>query len=87
MTFFSCDESRRKKCAITRGRRSTQARGLHPASLKIAQLRYDPEARQWSLYCRDRNERWWPYRDIPPSTSVDPLLAELDADPTGIFWG
>lgn len=55
--------------------------------MKVAQLRYDRSSSRWSLYCCDRNERWWPYDDITPSASVDPLLAEIDADPTGIFWG
>ncbi len=55
--------------------------------MKVAQLRYDASSRQWSLYCCDRNERWWPYDNLGPSASIDPLLAEIDADPTGIFWG
>ncbi|MFI4991550.1 MAG: DUF3024 domain-containing protein [Solirubrobacterales bacterium] len=56
-------------------------------SMKVAQLRYDKAAGQWLLYCSDSGERWWPYDDVGPSASVDPLLAEIDADPTGIFWG
>ena len=56
-------------------------------SMKVAQLRYDASAAQWSLHCCDRNERWWSYDNTRPSKSVDPLLAEIDADPTGIFWG
>jgi DUF3024 family protein len=61
--------------------------GTEWTSMKVAQLRYDPSSRQWSLYCCDRNERWWLYDGIGPSLSVDPLLAEIEADPTGIFWG
>ena len=56
-------------------------------SMKVAQLRYDSSSKRWTLYCRDRNERWWPYDGVPPSHGLDPLLAEVDADPTGIFWG
>ncbi len=56
-------------------------------SLEVAQLRFDQPSGRWSLYCRDSNERWWPYADVGTSASIDPLLAELDADPTGIFWG
>jgi Protein of unknown function (DUF3024) len=56
-------------------------------TMKIAQLRHDPASKTWSLYCRDSNDRWWRYDDIAPSASVDALLAEIDADPTGIFWG
>ncbi len=55
--------------------------------MKIAQLRFDPDSDTWSLYCCDRNERWFPYFDTDPSRDVRPLLAEIDADPTGIFWG
>ncbi len=63
--------------------------GLGPewTSMKIAQLRYDPEIGTWSLFCCDRNERWFPYFDTDPSGDVGPLLAEIDEDPTGIFWG
>lgn len=57
------------------------------SSLKIAQLRYDPGSNTWSLFCRDRNERWWEYDNIGPTADVSPLLAEIDADPTCIFWG
>lgn len=56
-------------------------------SMKIAQLRYDPDDRAWTLYCRNRNERWFLHLDTEPSRDVSPLLAEIDADPTGIFWG
>ena len=57
------------------------------SSLKVAQLRYDPGAGAWSLYWRDRNERWYPYPDATPSRDVGPLLDEIDRDPTCIFWG
>jgi hypothetical protein len=28
-----------------------------------------------------------PYDGVSSAASVDSLLAEIDADPTGIFWG
>jgi DUF3024 family protein len=55
------------------------------STMKIAQLRYD--GRLWTLYCPDRNGRWWPYDDADPARDVGPLLAAIDDDPTGIFWG
>jgi Protein of unknown function (DUF3024) len=61
--------------------------GCDWTSMKVAQLRYDTSSRRWSLYCCDRNKRWWLYANAGPSASVDPLLAEIDADPIGIFWG
>ena len=57
------------------------------SEFKVAQLRYEPTERTWCLYCRDRNERWFLYDGIEPAPSVVPLLAEVDEDPTGIFWG
>lgn len=52
----------------------------------IAQLRYDPNAGHWTLYWADRNSRWHLYDLIDPG-SVAALLAEIDDDPTSIFWG
>lgn len=53
----------------------------------IARLRYTKASRTWSLYWRDRNLRFHAYDQAPPSTSIDDLLAEIDHDPTHIFWG
>lgn len=55
--------------------------------MKVAQIRYDREARLWSLHWRDRNGRWHPYDDVDPMSDVEAILAEVDRDPTGIFWG
>lgn len=54
-------------------------------TMKVAQLRHDAASKTWTLYSCDRIERWRPDDNIAPSASVDPLLAEIDADPTGIF--
>lgn len=56
-------------------------------SVRVAQLRYDPSSEAWSLYCSDSRSRWWPYEGIGPTPTVGPLLAEIDCDPTAIFWG
>lgn len=53
----------------------------------IARLRYTKTRRQWSLYWRDRNLRFHLYEPAPATSSVEDLLAEVDRDPTGIFWG
>lgn len=52
----------------------------------IAQLRRDARG-TWSLHWRGSDERWHLYEDVKPTKNVRPLLAEIDADPTGIFWG
>jgi hypothetical protein len=54
---------------------------------KIAQLRCDTGNRMWTLYCIDRNERWWPDDFAEPSPDIEELLAAIDEDPSGIFWG
>lgn len=55
--------------------------------LPVARLRYTKTTRSWSLYWRDRNLRFHEYDRVPPSAGIDLLLAELDRDPTAIFWG
>jgi Protein of unknown function (DUF3024) len=66
---------------------SSETAGGEWTSVKVAQLRFDPSSARWSLHCSDRNGRWSPYERIRPSASVQPLLAAMEADPTGIFWG
>jgi hypothetical protein len=46
-----------------------------------------PGGGRWRLYWDDRTPRWYLMGDVPPAVTPAPLLAELDADPTGIFWG
>ncbi|MCL5022156.1 MAG: DUF3024 domain-containing protein [Nitrospirae bacterium] len=56
-------------------------------SMPIAQLRYDEKTGKWTLYCADRNDRWHKYGGLPPTKEIDYILAEINRDPTGIFWG
>lgn len=54
----------------------------------VAQLRRDdPVAGAWSLY--EPTDRGWRRYRRPLAQAVEPapLLAEVDADPTGVFWG
>ena len=53
----------------------------------IARLRYTRGTRRWSLYWRDRNLQFHEYDRVPASANVEDLLAEVDSDPTAIFWG
>jgi hypothetical protein len=57
------------------------------SEVKVAQLRNDDSAETWSLYCSDSNGRWHHYDRIRASKAIEPLLVEIEADPTGIFWG
>jgi hypothetical protein len=54
--------------------------------MRVAQLRFDPDSSLWTLHWPDRNSRWHPYADLDPG-AVHELLAEIDDDPTCIFWG
>jgi hypothetical protein len=56
-------------------------------SMKIAQFRYDGRSGTWTLYAPDRNERWHVYDFVEPAGDLGPLLAEVEDDPTSIFWG
>lgn len=53
----------------------------------VAQLRYNPDDHHWRLYCADRNSRWHYHDMVEPTQTLDELIAEIDDDPTGIFWG
>ncbi|MBJ6724570.1 DUF3024 domain-containing protein [Geomesophilobacter sediminis] len=53
----------------------------------VAQFRFSPEQRLWSLYWADRNLRWHPYEGLDPDPKIETLLQEIDRDPTCIFWG
>ena len=54
---------------------------------KVAQFRFDPKKKLWSLFCCDRNGRWHNYVHAEPANSLEPLIRALDEDETGIFWG
>ena len=55
--------------------------------MQIAQFRFDPKSKKWSLYCKYRDERWHEHIDSIPTTNFKELVDEVDEDPTGIFWG
>jgi hypothetical protein len=56
-----------------------------------ARLTYDPDDQLWTLFCFDPDSReqrydvWEP--DFIQPTSVEAILAEIEADPTEVFWG
>lgn len=53
----------------------------------IARLRYTQRTGTWTLYARDRHQRFHRYPFVEPSADVTALIAEIDRDPTCIFWG
>ena len=53
----------------------------------VAKFRYVVSAGTWELYCADRNGKWHKYQRTRPNRRIEPLLAEVWRDPTGIFFG
>jgi Protein of unknown function (DUF3024) len=53
--------------------------------LGVAQLRF--EEAKWVLYWSDRNGKWHLYDLFDPKPDLSAALAEVDDDPTAIFWG
>jgi hypothetical protein len=53
----------------------------------IARLKYSPTNQTWTLFWSDSNGRWHHYRGMGPVPHVEPLLEEIERDPTAIFWG
>jgi hypothetical protein len=53
----------------------------------VARLRYTKTRREWSLYWYDRNLKFHEYDLAPPPPHVEDLIAEIERDPTSIFWG
>lgn len=54
--------------------------------IKIAQFEYNPESRNWTLYWYDRKNRRQPYPTGRNRDTLEKLMREVNADPTGIFW-
>jgi hypothetical protein len=55
-------------------------------SVNVAQFEFDPESQIWTLYWYDRKNRRQPYPTGRNRDTLEKLVAEVGADPTGIFW-
>lgn len=53
----------------------------------FARLGYVQKQREWTLYWADRNSKFHRYELAESTSNIGLLLAEIDADPTNIFWG
>jgi Protein of unknown function (DUF3024) len=52
----------------------------------VARLRFT-RSRGWELYWPDRDSNFHLYEDVEPTQHVSVLLAEIESDPTAIFFG
>ena len=55
--------------------------------LPVAQFRYTKSREEWTLYCRDRNMKWWKFTPEKPSRNLSDLINAVERDDTHIFWG
>ncbi len=53
----------------------------------IAKFLYVRTTRKWKLYWMRQDLKWHSYGALPESTSLERLVAEVDNDPYGAFWG
>ena len=53
----------------------------------IAQFRYAVSRKEWTLYCRDGNMKWWKFTPEKPSRNLSDLIDAVERDDTNIFWG
>jgi hypothetical protein len=53
----------------------------------VAKFTYVKSSDHWKLFCMLRDLKWHRYEPFPESRELAPLIAEVRADPTGIFWG
>ena len=63
--------------------RSPQEWHDHP----IAKFHWVRNRRVWELFCVWRDLKWHRYEHLPESPDLAALVAEVRADPTGIFFG
>lgn len=57
------------------------------SAMDIAILDYDAESSTWELFCFDRDSRRISYSPTIPTADLDALIATIDTDSSGIFWG
>jgi len=55
-------------------------------SVNVAQFEFNPALQVWTLYWYDRKNRRQPYPTGRNRDTLEKLVAEVGADPTGIFW-
>lgn len=55
--------------------------------MPVARLRHVTPRGEWLLYCVAGSGDFRLYDRVPPAPSVVPLLAEIERDPTAVFWG
>jgi hypothetical protein len=55
-------------------------------SVNVALFEFNPQLQVWTLYWYDRKNRRQPYPTGRRRDTLEKLVVEVEADPTGIFW-
>ncbi len=56
-------------------------------TLSVARFRYSKTTDRWTLYRHHRGGKWRLYEGLEPQRDFSGVFEEVQADPTGIFWG
>ena len=54
--------------------------------VNVAQFEFNPGLQIWTLYWYDQKNRRQPYPTGRNRDTIEKLVAEVEIDPTGIFW-
>jgi hypothetical protein len=54
---------------------------------KVARFKKDAATNCWQLYSADKGGRWRLFQPYPITIDIEKLLATVERDATGIFWG
>ena len=75
------------KATIIERRPDFRDPGREWSERKVAVLEYDTKARTWALFAFNRNSQRMPYQRTAPTADLTSLIAEVESDPTHVFWG
>jgi len=53
----------------------------------VAQFRYKASTGEWTLYCRDRNQKWHKFTPESPSEKLSDLIDAVERDDTKYILG
>jgi hypothetical protein len=56
-------------------------------SIGVAKFIYTRTSKKWKLYWMRQDLKWHLYEPLPESTTIDRLVAEVDKDSHGAFFG
>jgi len=55
--------------------------------LSVAKATYVKTQQVWKLYWQRQDLKWHGYEPLPEVRTIEEVVAEVDADPYGCFWG